>query len=740
MRIRPIAIWSLPLAIVLAAAALIAGDPGGAMTRLGNIQFDTYQYWAPRTYEDPGPKTGLTVRALDFDDAAMAKHGDWPWPPAVLADLTRKLKGAGAAMVVFATPLNQEEAVSPARFAAGLPPGPDNDRLRKLLAKMPTADQSFVSALGEIRTVTGFTLGDTAGRTPDFKAPVRFEGPRAARETVPSFAHAAPARAGVEKISDGVGALNLIADADGKYRSVPLVLRLGERLVPSLDAEAMRLAAAQSGFVVQAEGGGGNLIEPAARITAVKTGLLATNATRSGALAIHFAGAAGARRVTVSALEDGKLKPGVLKNAIVYIADPARWLETPNGLRNEAGVRAEAMENILLGEALRPVAGGSAQMVFVLVAGIAMVLLFARVGALWAGAATLLAILGAQAFTWSLFSGSRILLDSLTPSLALGLAFAAGMAARSIEVVRARIALRSAFADSLAPLVLDRIARAPALLKLDGEMRTVTCMSCGVRGYAELADTFREDPQGFTRLMRTVMAPLVKEVFAQGGTIGTFGGEGFTAFWNAPLDDAEHAIHACEAANKMTIALAQVNEQLSRERRGDGTGFTAVEIGIAITTGPAIAGGFGEGGRMAYAVTGDCTVLAERIRVLSPQYGPAVIVSDDTRKAAERGFAFLEVDYIAIGVRDEAVKLYAMLGNPLMRASPKFRAMATFHDHIFQSLRAQQWGKARELIEQCRKLSGASQKMYDLHLKRIAWFEANPPGADWDGAFRAILR
>jgi adenylate cyclase len=115
-------------------------------------------------------------------------------------------------------------------------------------------------------------------------------------------------------------------------------------------------------------------------------------------------------------------------------------------------------------------------------------------------------------------------------------------------------------------------------------------------------------------------------------------------------------------------------------------------------------------------------------------------VSEDTRKAAERGFAFLEVDYIAAGPRDQPVKLYALLGNPLVRASPKFRALSTFHDHIFQSIRTQQWGKAKALIEQCRKLSGASSRLYDLHLARIAWYESHPPGPNWDGAFRQTLQ
>jgi adenylate cyclase len=277
-------------------------------------------------------------------------------------------------------------------------------------------------------------------------------------------------------------------------------------------------------------------------------------------------------------------------------------------------------------------------------------------------------------------------------------------------------------------------------MKLDGESRTVTYMACGVRGFAELASSFRGDPAAFTRLMQRVLEPLMNAALNHGGTVDKLATEGFTAFWNAPLDDSEHAIHACEAANGMMEAIAHINEVIIHERRIDGVALSPVEIGIGISTGPAIAGGFKAHGRTAYSVNGDCAVLAARIQQISGQYGPAVIVGEDTRKASERGFAFLEVDYIALGSHDEPVKLYAMLGNPVMRASPKFRALATFHDHIFQSLRAQQWQKARELIDQCRKLSGASQKLYDLHLTRIAYFEDNPPSQDWDGAFRPILK
>jgi adenylate cyclase len=128
--------------------------------------------------------------------------------------------------------------------------------------------------------------------------------------------------------------------------------------------------------------------------------------------------------------------------------------------------------------------------------------------------------------------------------------------------------------------------------------------------------------------------------------------------------------------------------------------------------------------------------LAQSLQALSHVYGAALIVSEETKKQAERGFAFLEIDTVAAG---PPATLYALMGSPVTRASPKFRALTVFHNHIFQAIRKKNWSMARELIAQCRRLSGASQKLYDLHLARIAYYEKHPPGPEWDGAFRPIL-
>jgi adenylate cyclase len=742
LRDRPIAVWAFPL-ITLAIALFVLGtNAGGVAGRLRGILFDGYQTSQPRPYEDTGAKSGHSVRVLDIDATSTERFGAWPWPHAALAQLVGALNAQGASIVVFVTPLDKPDPASPKNLLALVPPGPSYDTARTALEHMPSPDDALASALGGVKAVTGFVLGDARpARTLTLKATVGWSGARDPLGHVRAFDQASASLSAIEAASAGIGAVNLDFDSDGKVRRMPLVFRLRDKAVPSLDAEVLRLVEGKDAITLKSDDGNSGLFGGEPGVASVDTGRGELATAPNGSLWIAYTGPHTERNISASALIDKTLAPDSLQGAIVYIGAPDDLVDTPMGPRPAAEVHAEAAENLLLDTALRrPASAAEAELLCLALFGLGCVFVFARLGMRWAGLFVLCTIAGVSYVSWRLYANQHVLFDALGLNLALVAVWLAGASARGFEIARMRSRLRLAFADALPARIIDQIARNPQLMKLEGESRTVTYLACGVRGFAELASSFRGDPAAFTRLMQRVLEPLMNEALGHGGAIDKLTAEGFTAFWNAPLDDSEHAIHACEAATGMMEVIARTNEIITHERRIDGVALSPVEIGIGISTGPAIAGGFRAHGRTAYSVNGDCAVLAARIQQISGQYGPAVIVGEDTRKSSERGFAFLEVDYIALGSHDEPVKLYAMLGNPVMRASPKFRALATFHDHIFQSMRAQQWQKARELIEQCRKLSGASQKLYDLHLTRIAYFEDNPPSEDWDGAFRSILK
>lgn len=381
-----------------------------------------------------------------------------------------------------------------------------------------------------------------------------------------------------------------------------------------------------------------------------------------------------------------------------------------------------------------------AEMAFLAIAGSGTILLVLRTRIYLAGA-FVLAVLAAAFFLALLYARARgDALDVLGPGAGLLLVFVTGAAARVGQTRALKHDLRQAFANSLPRAAIDRIARDPSLLSLEGETRTITYLACGMRGLTELSSSFRGNPKGFTRLLEQVLTPLMGQVLRHGGVIDRLTADGFTAYWNAPLDDAGHAAHACDAANGMIATLARVNEDLTAGYRLGGPEVPLVEIGVGIATGPVIAGGFGGQGRLSYSVNGDAARLAVLLQALSRNYGPAIIVAQETQESAGFGFAFLEVDYVAQGRDDPPVHLYAMLDTKAARTSPKVRALATFHEHIFQCLRNQQWDKARALVEQCARLSGACQTLYELYRARIRYFESNPPGPGWDGAFRPVLK
>ncbi len=707
---RPISVWLAPALLVALGVLAILTDAWGIESMLANNLFDSFQRHSART------QVGAPVRVLDLDGLDEDR----------LVRVTRSLTLAGAKLVVFTAPV--APALSPQSLSARLPPG--NDAARQALATLPEPGHDLAAALQKINGVVPVVLGQ-AGREPHIKARFVYRGSREPFAGVPRFDNAAAPTALLEDNAAGTAAANMIPDADGVVRRMPLALHLNKRLVPGMAAEAWRVARGAADITVLTDERNPLSFAMGVGIAALESDR-AIPADSDGMIHLRYVADA-----SVRVLDGANLERAPVEDAIVVVGAKGALVNTPFGPASVASVTAEEIENLLSGDVLsRPGWMRLGEALALALLGTGMTLLL-RFGLGWTAAFVFAAIAGLGLGSWYLYASQSMLADAVTPGLVLLLAFAAGAAAYLRDLQRAYTGLRTAFSDSLPRATIEKIARRPELLHIEGETRTVTYLVCGVRHQQGLADTYKGDAAGFTSMMQRVLTPLIDQALAHGGTIDRLTADGFACFWNAPLDDPDHALHACEAANGMAIMSSRVTESLAALHAG-ADAPPMVEIGVGVATGAVVAGAFGGAGRMGYSVNGDAVVLAQRIQAMSYLYGPALIIADDAKRAAERGFAFLEVDTIA-GQDNAPVTLHAIMGNPVARSSPKFRALTVFHDHIFQAIRKQQWQMARELIAQCRRLSGASGKMYDLHLKRIAWYEKHPPGENWDGAFRTIL-
>ena len=280
----------------------------------------------------------------------------------------------------------------------------------------------------------------------------------------------------------------------------------------------------------------------------------------------------------------------------------------------------------------------------------------------------------------------------------------------------------------VSPAVLRELRRHPQLMDLTAQTRTMTFLVCRIRGFDTIAESFAGNPQGLSQLVRRAITPLVRAVHAHGGTVNRMVEGGLSAFFNAPLDDPNHAVHGCECALAMLETLDDVNRALAS------VPSEPIGIGIGINTGRGIVGDFGTAGQPDYAAMGPAAGWADTLERLSSDYGAAILAGNAVRAQAERSFAFLEVDLVPAG-QNKPLPLFALLGKPLSRASPKFLALKSFHEHMFEAYRAQHWNEARALLVQARALSGANAALYDLYLQRIAHYEAHPPAANWNGIF-----
>ena len=118
-------------------------------------------------------------------------------------------------------------------------------------------------------------------------------------------------------------------------------------------------------------------------------------------------------------------------------------------------------------------------------------------------------------------------------------------------------------------------------------------------------------------------------VFAHGGTVVSYQGDGVMAVFGAPLPQADHALRALAAAREiLDEALPRFNAWLMEERLAD----APLEAGIGLNSGPRCPGLVGSERRLEYAAVGDATNVAARLQGLGRDADGRLFVSDTTHE------------------------------------------------------------------------------------------------------------
>jgi adenylate cyclase len=725
-------------AVIVGALALRIWDPG-PVARLRSLVFDTYQQIEPRKY-DPG----LPLRIVDIDEDSLKQIGQWPWPRTVLAELVQKLNENGAAAIGFDMVFPEPDRMSPANALRFWPKSDALAGLRSEVEKLPSNDQTLAEAIAQGQVVLGFIATPEGTSIPEQKAGFAHGGDDP-RLFAPRYPGAAASLTELQDKAKGAGSLNWIPEHDQIIRRVPMLVQVGDKLYPSFAADMLRLAQGASTYIVKSSGASSEeSFGTKSGIVKIRIGDFEVPTDANGEMWIRFTPHSKERFLPAWKVLNGDIGKDDIEGRLMVIGTSAAGLLDLRATPLEASVpgvelHAQAIEQMLQGAFLqRPDFATPAELLYILVLGILIAVLIYRLGAMGSAILGAIAVAAVVAVSWYAFHAFGWLVDPIYPAIALTAIYLAGTLFVFLRTERERNRVRHAFGHYMAPALVERLAGDPSQLRLGGETRDMTLLFSDVRGFTTISEGL--DAEELTRFLNSLFTPLSNIILEEQGTIDKFMGDAVMAFWNAPLDDAEHASHACRAALRMMGEMQKLNEHWQHEAAAKGRAFAPVKIGIGLNTGVCCVGNLGTETRFDYSVIGDNVNVASRLEGQSKTYEVVTVVGETTTARAP-DFAFLELDLLKVKGKTGATRIFALLGDSAFKETHGFRDLSARHTEFLSKYRARDWDAADLLRRECDRKNGSGLRhLYALYRERIEFFRHNPPPPDWDGTAEALAK
>lgn len=596
---------------LLAACVLYLSEPMLLQT-LRNSLFDQYQRWRPR----PAPAQ-TNVLVLDIDEDSLARLGQWPWPRDRMAQLLDRLHDAGAAVVVFDMLFAEPDRSSPTQLQQQLP-----SELAAQLKRLPDHDQLFASALQRQPSVLGFA----ATRAPTQSVPVsRFAVRLHADATSPAFpiyAGTATALPELESAAAGSGAMTFQPDGDGVVRRVPLMIKVGDHLLPSLSAEAIRVFLKQNLYRVDADSRGD--------VAQVSIGRTALPTNRRGELWVHYRADMSAQNLPAWQLFEGR--PDLrLQGAVVLVGSSAQGLQdlrfSPlGGMIPGVQVHAQAIEQALFGAPLqRPYWASPVEALTLLIAALLLCGITLTTGALTGALVSAGLLITLNLLAWWAYSRHGLLFDTLSPSLGLVIAYIGASIARHRVSEQQQRWVREAFSRYISPNLVEHLVRHPEQLRLGGERRCCSFV------FTDLTDSTRlmegQPPERVVRMLNAYLEGIIQIAFRHQGTLERIMGDGMAILFSAPLAQPDHQQRALSCA----LEIRRFTREHAATQQAAGIALGRTRIGVH--SGDVVVGNFGGSTLFDYRALGDAVNVAARIEGVNRYFGTELCVSEAIREA-----------------------------------------------------------------------------------------------------------
>lgn len=235
----------------------------------------------------------------------------------------------------------------------------------------------------------------------------------------------------------------------------------------------------------------------------------------------------------------------------------------------------------------------------------------------------------------------------------------AAQTAVTVETVKAHKRLareevaRANYSRFMPEYVVKQLLDNPDSFKLGGVNQIITVLFADIRGFTAFSE--KEKPEKVVGLLNRYFSAMSEIIFAHGGTLDKYIGDGLMAIFGAPNATPEDAKNAVKTAVTMQKRLTTLNKELESE------GFRPINIGIGLHTGEATIGYIGSEQRSEYTAIGDTVNLASRLE--SNARGGQILVSEATAKASGNLFHLTACEPLVVKNRLQSVTLFEVKWN-----------------------------------------------------------------------------
>jgi adenylate cyclase len=301
-----------------------------------------------------------------------------------------------------------------------------------------------------------------------------------------------------------------------------------------------------------------------------------------------------------------------------------------------------------------------------------------------------------------------------------------------VEQLRHKERLRETFGRYVDPRVVEGLIDRQSPVASDGERRVMTVLFCDMKGFTRLSEGMT--PQGLVKVMNHYLSTMSGPIRSHRGIIDKYIGDAIMAYWGPPFTEhSEQARLACLAAVEMADRGAALRTELP-ELLGVRTVPSDCDVRIGVATGEVLVGSIGSEFMMSYTVMGDAVNLASRLEGANKIYGSHSLASGPAIEAAGDAIEAREIDRVVVAGQSHSETVFEIMGRK-GELGEKLLALRERYAEGLDAYRARRWDDARQAFSAALEAVPGDGPSLAL-ARRVEEFQANPPPADWDGAWR----